>query len=228
MRGSPKPTRRKKRVWARQVAFRRLTREEYRNTIRDLLGVTYDVADPTGLPEDPDWHGFQRIGSVLTISPTHIEKYLTAAEAVLNEAVAVGPQPKRDAMHWDPFLLRSGFAWGSVQKEFGARGIADKVRVDITPNSNAYGAAGGNQLLTIKTTGDYIVRLKLSALRPPGGPAAAAACLCRGPRAHLVRERRRGPGGSSHDGGVSHALAGRRPSDPDHQCGAWPGRQRSR
>ena len=66
---------------AEKVSFRRLTREEYANTIRDLLGVTVDVTDPTGLPEDPDWHGFQRIGAVLTLSPAHVEKYLAAAES---------------------------------------------------------------------------------------------------------------------------------------------------
>ena len=55
-----------------KVAFRKLSREEYANTIRDLLGVTFDVTDPAGLPEDPDWQGFQRIGSVLTLSPAHV------------------------------------------------------------------------------------------------------------------------------------------------------------
>ena len=74
-----------------KVSFRRLSREEYRNTLRDLLGVTYDAADPAGLPEDPDWQGFERIGSVLTLSPAHVEKYLAAAETVLNEAIALGP-----------------------------------------------------------------------------------------------------------------------------------------
>jgi mono/diheme cytochrome c family protein len=152
-----------------KVSFRRLTREEYRNTIRDLLGVNYDAADPAGLPEDPDWQGFQRIGSVLTISPAHVEKYLSAAETVLNEAVALGPEPKRDVTHWDPFLLRAGCGWRQPEKHLVARGIAEKVRVDITPNNNAYGIAGGNELLTIKTTGEYIVRVKLSALRPAGG-----------------------------------------------------------
>src|SRR5205823_6573415 len=29
-----------------RVAFRKLSREEYANTIRDLLGVTFDVTDP--------------------------------------------------------------------------------------------------------------------------------------------------------------------------------------
>ena len=36
--------------------------------------------------EDPEWNGFQRLGSVLTLSATHIEKYMTAAEVVLDEA----------------------------------------------------------------------------------------------------------------------------------------------
>ena len=73
---------------ARKVAFRRLTREEYANTVRDLLGVTVDVTDPTGLPEDPDWHGFQRIGAVLTLSPTHVEKYLALAESAPERGAA--------------------------------------------------------------------------------------------------------------------------------------------
>jgi hypothetical protein len=42
-----------------------LTRDEYANTVRDLLGVPFDAADPNGLPEDPEWHGFERIGSVI-------------------------------------------------------------------------------------------------------------------------------------------------------------------
>ncbi len=34
-----------------KVSFRRLSREEYRNTIRDLLGVTYDASDPRACPK---------------------------------------------------------------------------------------------------------------------------------------------------------------------------------
>ena len=44
-----------------RVTFHKLTREEYANTIRDLLGVNFDVAGSTGLPEDPNWHGFESI-----------------------------------------------------------------------------------------------------------------------------------------------------------------------
>ena len=118
---------------AEKVSFRKLSREEYANTISDLLGITFDVNDPTGLPEDPDWQGFQRIGSVLTLSPAHVEKYLAAAEMVLNEALSLGPQPKRELIRWTPFDLR----WKSFEKEYQARGIADKVRIDLVPNNGA-------------------------------------------------------------------------------------------
>ena len=147
-----------------RVAFRKLTREEYANTLRDLLGVTFDVADPTGLPEDPDWHGIQRIGSVLTLSPTHVEKYLAAAETVLNEALSLKPQPKRDLVHWSPFEIRG---WKGFEKEYQARGMADKVRVDLVPNNGAL----DDKTLEIKTAGEYIVRVKVSGLRPAGGRA---------------------------------------------------------
>jgi mono/diheme cytochrome c family protein len=147
-----------------RVAFRKLSREEFANTLRDLLGVTFDVADPTGLPEDPDWQGFQRIGSVLTLSPTHIEKYLAAADTVLNEALSLGPPPKREVVVWTPWDLRG---WKGFEKEYEARGVADKVRVDLVPNNGAL----DTKTFKIQTAGDYLVRVKLSGLRPAGGRA---------------------------------------------------------
>ncbi len=147
------------------VSFRRLSREEYRNTIRDLLGVTYDASDPTGLPEDPDWQGFERIGSVLTISPTHVEKYLAAAELVLCESLALGPQPQTETTLWTAAKLRQP---GDVTVNLAARGILDKVRADIVPNNGALDAAE----LKIATAGQYRVRVKVSGLRPANDRAA--------------------------------------------------------
>jgi len=149
-----------------RVALRRLTREEYANSVHDLLGVNFDVTDPTGLPEDPDWHGIQRIGSVLTISPAHIEKYLAAADSVLSEALSLGPAPKREFTHISAFDLRGG-GWKGLEKEYEARGIANQVRADIVPNNGAL----DDRTFNIKTGGEYIVRVKLSGLRPPGGRA---------------------------------------------------------
>jgi hypothetical protein len=146
-----------------KVTFHKLTREEYANAVRDLLGVNFDVKGPWGLPEDPDWHGFERIGSVLTLSPAHVEKYLAAAEAVLDEALSIRPQPKRETITWTPWDMR----WKEFRKEYEARGIADQVRIEIVPNN--YTTDSWN--LEVKTTGEYVLRLKVSGLRPEGGRA---------------------------------------------------------
>lgn len=146
-----------------RVAFHKLSREEYGNTIRDLLGVTMETKGPHGLPEDPDWKGFERIGSVLTLSPAHVEKYLAVAEAVLDEALSIRPQPKREVIRWAPWDMR----WKGFKEEYEARGIADQVRIEIVPNN--YTTDSWN--LDVKTTGDYLLRVKLSGLRPEGGRA---------------------------------------------------------
>lgn len=148
---------------AENVSFRKLSREEYANSVRDLLGVNFDVKGAAGLPEDPDWKGFERIGSVLTLSPAHVEKHLAAAEAVLEEALSIRPEPRREVIRWGAFDMR----WKGFQKEYESRGIADKVRIEIVPNN--YTTDSWN--LDVKTTGDYILRLKLSGLRPEGGRA---------------------------------------------------------
>ena len=73
-----------------RVTVRRLNRVEYRNTIRDLLGVDYDTTD--AFPPDDTGHGFDNIGDVLTLSPLLLEKYLAAADAVVSKAVPAVPK----------------------------------------------------------------------------------------------------------------------------------------
>ena len=51
------------------VAHYRLSRQEYQNTVYDLLGVRYDPAKPGELNEDTLWHGYERIGSQLSFRP---------------------------------------------------------------------------------------------------------------------------------------------------------------
>ena len=64
-----------------RVTMRRLNRVEYRNTIRDLVGVDFD---PTAdFPSDEIGHGFDTIGDVLTLSPLLLERYLDAERAAL-------------------------------------------------------------------------------------------------------------------------------------------------
>ena len=70
-----------------RITVRRLNRVEYRNTVRDLLGVDYDTQGE--FPPDDTGYGFDNIGDVLTVSPMLLEKYLIAAKQVVSEAVPV-------------------------------------------------------------------------------------------------------------------------------------------
>ena len=65
---------------AGSVTIRRLTRDEYANTIRDLLHVEFVPADR--FPVDESGYGFDNIGDVLSVSPLLLEKYLAAAEEI--------------------------------------------------------------------------------------------------------------------------------------------------
>src|SRR6185369_14551669 len=73
------------------VAHYRLSREEYGHTAYDLLGVYFDVNMPGAFNDDPRWHGFDRIGALLSLSPSHVDRYFKAAETVLDRAFAASP-----------------------------------------------------------------------------------------------------------------------------------------
>jgi mono/diheme cytochrome c family protein len=87
-----------------RVTMRRLNRVEYRNTIRDLVGVDFDPT--TDFPSDEIGHGFDTIGDVLTVSPLLLERYLDAAEAVMERAIPATPPPvvkrRRQAQYTEP------------------------------------------------------------------------------------------------------------------------------
>ena len=68
----------------RTDTFRRLTRAEYRNAIRDLLALDVDVSEL--LPRDDASHGFDNV-TVGELSPTLLERYLAAARKISRLAV---------------------------------------------------------------------------------------------------------------------------------------------
>ncbi len=73
-------------------AIHRLNRAEYRNAVRDLLGLDLDHA--RDLPADDSGYGFDNIGDVLTVSPLHVEQYVAAARRVSRLAVGnLTPRP---------------------------------------------------------------------------------------------------------------------------------------
>jgi hypothetical protein len=68
----------------RTDTFRRLTRTEYQNAIRDLLALEID-ADAL-LPPDEASHGFDNV-TVGDLSPTLLDRYITAAQRISRLAV---------------------------------------------------------------------------------------------------------------------------------------------
>ncbi len=73
------------------VVFRRLTRRQYGNSIEDLFGIQFDVAAAVGLPADPTAFGYDSIGSTLEIPPLLMEKYVAAADEVLDRVILNQP-----------------------------------------------------------------------------------------------------------------------------------------
>ena len=101
----------------------RLSRREYTHTVYDLLGVVYDVEAPGAFNEDPRLHGFDRIGSKLSVAPSHVERYLEAAEAVVGQALADSDTPtktdRNSAGEGKRRLLQMGEGWGFDLKHSG-------------------------------------------------------------------------------------------------------------
>jgi hypothetical protein len=67
------------------VTPHRMNRTEYANAIRDLLALEVDPA--TLLPVDGAEHGFDNIANALTVSPSFIDQFLSAARTLSAQAV---------------------------------------------------------------------------------------------------------------------------------------------
>ena len=153
------------------VAHYRLSRKEYQNTVYDLLGVRYDPAQPGALNEDTLWHGFERIGSQLSLSPSHIDRYYHAADVVLERAFYATSSEARKVRKTAAELRYGG---GKKQQEALDRfGIKRPLRYLLFPGrvqsvfqAHWFGKSGPEH------SGLYRLRLQASGIRPPGGQPA--------------------------------------------------------
>jgi hypothetical protein len=103
------------------VVAHRLNRYEYSNTVRDLLGVDYQAVRT--FPTDDSGYGFDNIGSVLTISPLLMSKYMNAAQKIASRAMGIDPLPKPIEVEY------SGRNRNIVKPQRGA--IEARVRIDF-------------------------------------------------------------------------------------------------
>jgi hypothetical protein len=153
------------------VAHYRLSRKEYQNTVYDLLGVRYDPAKPGELNEDTLWHGFERIGSELSLSPSHVDRYYRAADLVLDRAF---PATTSEARKVRKTAAELRYAGGKDQQAAMDRfGIKRPLRFLMVPGRtenalapNWFGKTGPEH------SGLYKLRIQASGIRPPGGQTA--------------------------------------------------------
>ncbi len=132
-----------------RVTLRRLNREEYNNTMRDLLGV--DIRPADDFPADDTGYGFDNIGDVLALPPILMERYLIAADRVLNAAIPPPPP--------DPAVL--AFPGEDLNGQGFESGGARFMSFNGTCTSE-YAAP---------TSGEYLLRAKVWAEVAGGEPA---------------------------------------------------------
>lgn len=124
-----------------RVTIRRLNRAEYRNTIRDLVGVDYQPVED--FPSDDVGNGFDNMGDVLTLSPLLMEKYLAAAEAITKQAIAASEAPAVFA-RWDVGELNDSA--GGSQYNSGGRILASTGAVKVKQS--------------VERDGEYVFRVR--------------------------------------------------------------------
>ena len=116
----------------------RLNRTEYQNSIRDLLDLELDVESL--LPPDDMSQGFDNMADVLTVSPTLLEGYISAAGKISRLAVGdAGATPSVET-----YVVPSMFS--------------QLKHVEGTP----FGTRGGTAVRhNFPADGDYVIRLSL-------------------------------------------------------------------
>ena len=133
----------------RTETFRRLNRTEYQNAIRDLLALEIDAA--ALLPKDEASHGFDNV-TVGNLSPTLLDRYITAAQKISRLAVGA---PRRSG------------------------GDTIRIRPDITQEEHVEGlplGTRGGALIpyTFPQDGEYEIQIRLDARPQRRGRRACA------------------------------------------------------
>jgi mono/diheme cytochrome c family protein len=82
-----------------RVALHRLNRAEYANAIEELLGLRIDAS--AFLPQDDEADGFDNVASVLKVSPSFLDQYISAARVVSTRAIG-NPSPRPASVTFRP------------------------------------------------------------------------------------------------------------------------------
>jgi cytochrome c553 len=176
-----------------RVTSRRLNRAEYDATIRDLLGIAWRPAED--FPADDAGEGFDNLGEVLSLSPLLMEKYLLAADSILDRVVI----DDRVDLHWsgselaviaDGKLVERAAATTAASEGAAPKALAEPClltgpgeafatlsipsEATYTLRFKAAAQAAGNEAVrvAVKIDGQVVYECKVSA--PARSPAAHA------------------------------------------------------
>ncbi len=151
-----------------RVVVRRLNRVEYRNTIRDLMGIDFDTDQE--FPADDSGNGFDNMASVLTISPMLMEKYLDAARKIVSRAVpTVSGVPAQRSLDGRSFVDEKNRSGPLTLSYYRSAAVSNSFRVnhaggyEIVLNL-ATSERGGNQfdynscIVTFAIDGEEVLR----------------------------------------------------------------------
>ena len=119
-----------------RMAVRRLNRVEYGNTVSDLMGIRFDAT--ILFPPDDSGFGFDNVGDALSFSPLLMEKYLHAAQSIVDRAI-----PKA--------------TWVVPAQEFSGRDFRDTAANVSGDRLSSTKPAYLKRTVTIETAGKYKV-----------------------------------------------------------------------
>ena len=95
-----------------RVVVRRLSRSQYRNTIKNLLGLDYDVGRE--LPPDTKYEGFDHVAEAQELSPSQMATYLEMARYAIDRAIVTGERPMGFQYRAEPELGKDAPEWRIV------------------------------------------------------------------------------------------------------------------
>ncbi len=145
-----------------RVPARRLTKEEYKFTLQDLLVIDGDVTDQ--LPDESDSGSFDTVGNTQRLSAIHVDGFLRAAEEALRLAISLDANPYRELKldfensgnlrYFDDKRLHEG---GNIMRRLD-EGVA--LFVD-----NDYLIHSGRSGMSVDVPGTYRITAKLEAFQ---------------------------------------------------------------
>ncbi|MBI3855260.1 MAG: DUF1592 domain-containing protein [Planctomycetes bacterium] len=150
-----------------RVTIRRLNRAEYNNTLRDLVGLDLHPADD--FPLDDVSEGFDTLGDVLSLPPLLLERYVEAADRVLDQAmVTEGPAALLEKKVEGAALAKDGVKDGVLDLPF-EREVSTRIsvpaggRYEVRVRASQKKAAEGAAVLVVFVDGVDMALIRVQA-----------------------------------------------------------------